>query len=208
MIASSITQANEMSSNKSFSMPITLTSEIDTVSPVIDMARASVLAIGNRLDQVTAASQVWPDKDDTSSLAAVFEPSTAPEGDANASVYITKSVGLQNPAQNLRVLFAAVRPGTSQIKVMFRTLRLDEDAELDEKDFVFFNTDGSPDNPVEPVDSFNAFRDYEYTAGITDDGLGTPLDEFTKFQIKIVLQGTKCTQVPRLRDFRVIALAT
>ena len=79
---------------------------------------------------------------------------------------------------------------------------------MDEKDFVFFNTDGSPDNPVEPVDSFNAFRDYEYTAGITDDGLGTPLDEFTKFQIKIVLQGTKCTQVPRLRDFRVIALAT
>ena len=208
MIASSINEANEMSSNKSFSMPITLTSEIDTVSPVIDMARASVLAIGNRLDQVTAASQVWPDKDDASSLAAVFEPSTAPEGDANASVYITKSVGLQNPAQNLRVLFAAVRPGTSQIKVMFRTLRLDEDAELDEKDFVFFNTDGSPDNPVEPVDSFNAFRDYEYTAGITDDGLGTPLDEFTKFQIKIVLQGTKCTQVPRLRDFRVIALAT
>ena len=91
---------------------------------------------------------------------------------------------------------------------MFRTVRLDEDANIEDKDFVFFNSDGSPDNFVEPVDGLNQFRDYEYSAGITDDGLGSPLDEFVQFQIKIIIQGTKCTQVPRLRDFRAIALAT
>ena len=208
MVASAINEANEMSSNKSFSMPVTLTTESNTVSPVIDLARATVLSVANRIDKITAASDVWPDADDASSLATVFQPSTAPEGDPHAAIYITKTVGLKTPAQNLRVLFAAVRPGTGDFKVMFRTVRLDEDANIEDKDFVFFNSDGSPDNFVEPVDGLNQFRDYEYSAGITDDGLGSPLDEFVQFQIKIIIQGTKCTQVPRLRDFRAIALAT
>ena len=29
-----------------------------------------------------------------------------------------------------------------------------------------------------------------HSAGLNDDGIGTPLDEFTQFQIKIVMQGT------------------
>ena len=33
------------------------------------------------------------------------------------------------------------------------------------------------------------FQDYSY-AGVTDDGIGEPLPEFSNFQIKIVLQGT------------------
>ena len=208
MVASAINEANEMSSNKSFTMPITLTTESNTVSPVIDMGRASVFAIANRLDKITAASNVWPDKDDATSLASMYQPSTVPEGDPNAAIYITKPVRLKNPAQNLRVLFAAVKPGTSDLKLMFRTLRLDEDANLGDKDFIFFNDDGSPDDPIVSSDRRNEFLDVEYSAGITDDGLGTPLDEFTEFQIKILMQGTKCTQVPRLKDFRVLALAT
>ena len=46
-----------------------------------------------------------------------------------------------------------------------------------------------------------------YTAGLTDDGIGTPLDEFTQFQIKIVMQGTNAAEVPLLKDLRIIALA-
>ena len=171
------------------------------------MGRASVFTIANRLDKITAASNVWPDKDDATSLASIYQPSTVPEGDPNAAIYITKPVRLKNPAQNLRVLFAAAKPGTSDLKLMFRTLRLDEDANLGDKDFVFFNDDGSPDDPIVSSDRSDQFLDVEYSAGITDDGLGTPLDEFTQFQIKILMQGTKCTQVPRLKDFRVLALA-
>ena len=43
--------------------------------------------------------------------------------------------------------------------------------------------------------------------GATDDGIGTPLDEFTQFQIKIVMQGTNAAEVPLLKDLRIIALA-
>ena len=43
--------------------------------------------------------------------------------------------------------------------------------------------------------------------GATDDGIGTPLDEFTQFQIKIVMQGTNAAEVPLIKDLRVIALS-
>ena len=51
------------------------------------------------------------------------------------------------------------------------------------------------------------FQEYEYSAGVTDDGLGTPLDEFISFQIKIVMKGTNTAEPPRLKDLRAIALA-
>ena len=48
----------------------------------------------------------------------------------------------------------------------------------------------SPDQTVRNSLTDTDFQEYSYTAGITDDGIGDPLPEFTQFQIKIVLQGT------------------
>ena len=54
----------------------------------------------------------------------------------------------------------------------------------------------------------NDFQQYLYTAGVTDDGIGEPLPEFIAFAIKIVGQGTNAAEPPRIRDLRIIALAT
>ena len=54
----------------------------------------------------------------------------------------------------------------------------------------------------------NDFQQYLFTAGVTDDGIGTPLPEFISFAIKIVGQGTNAAEPIRIRDLRVIALAT
>ena len=43
---------------------------------------------------------------------------------------------------------------------------------------------------------------------VNDDGIGEQLDEFTQFQIKIVMQGTDAANPPRIKDLRAIALAT
>ena len=37
------------------------------------------------------------------------------------------------------------------------------------------------------------FQEYVVYAGVTDDGIGDPLPEFSQFQIKIVMQGTDAT---------------
>ena len=41
-----------------------------------------------------------------------------------------------------------------------------------------------------------------------DDDIGTPLPEFNQFQIKIVMQATDAANPPRIKDLRVLALAT
>ena len=45
------------------------------------------------------------------------------------------------------------------------------------------------------------FRDYQYTINNINPN-------FTTFQIKICLKSTQSTKVPRVKDFRVIALGT
>jgi hypothetical protein len=200
MVCSGINETNELSGLKSLFVPITLSTTSATLSPVIDLQRASLFAISNRLDNVDSSSDVYPTTE--------FFASTEPEGDNNSAIYITKQVALENPATALKIIFAAHRPSTSEIKVLFKLLRTDDASDFDDLGYTNFNTDGSPDEIV-PASADDAdFREYVYTAGVTDDGIGTPLDEFISFQIKIVMQGTNSAEPPRIKELRALALVT
>jgi len=74
--------------------------------------------------------------------------------------------------------------------------------------YTYFNSNGSPDSAVNPSASLNDFQEYQYTAGVTDDGIGAPLEEFISFQIKIIMQGTNSAEPPRIKALRVLALGT
>ena len=64
----------------------------------------------------------------------------------------------------------------------------------------YFNTDGSPDTPVNNSVNIDDFIERQYTA----DDIG----EFISFAIKIRMQGSNSSVVPRCKDLRAIALAT
>ena len=108
----------------------------------------------------------------------------------------------------MKVFFAGNKVGTSDIKVLFKLLRSDSAEDFDEIGYEFFNTTGLPDQTVAASLTRNDFQEYLYTAGVTDDGIGEPLSEFIQFAIKIVGQGTNAAEPIRIRDLRVIALAT
>ena len=200
MVCSSINETNELGGVKSLFVPITLISTLENVSPVIDTQRMSLLTVANRLDNVDSSSDVHPTTD--------YFASTEPDGDNNAAIYLTKKITLENPATAIKIIFAAHRPAASEIKLLYKLLRTDDASDFDDLGYTFFNTTGVPDNTVNSsADEFD-FNEYVYTAGVTDDGIGTPLDEFISFQVKIVMQGTNCATPPRLREFRAIALVT
>ena len=115
---------------------------------------------------------------------------------------------LANLATGIKVIFSAHRPSTNDIKVMYKILPIDESEDFDNLSFSYFNTDGSPDKTVAPSANIGDFQEYEYTAGVTDDGIGNPLQEFISFQIKIIMQGTNCAEPPRLKALRCLALGT
>ena len=206
MVASSINETNEMSGAKSLSIPITLSSEIDALSPVIDLQRTSMVAVANKITVIDSSSDVYP--------TSIYSAMTEPEGDNNAAIYLTKKINLENPATSLRVIFDANREDAASIKVLYKILRVDDEFDFDEIGYTFFNDDGTvagsggPDVTVNPSISLNQFNEYEYTAGVTDDGVGNELDEFISFQIKIVLRTTNSARPPRVKQLRVLALAT
>ena len=94
---------------------------------------------------------------------------------------------------------------------MFKTLRVDDAFSFDEIDYRFFNDDGTlagsggPDIEARPSIR-DEFLEHEYTAGVTDDGIGNPLDEFISFQIKIVMRATNQARPPRLRNLTSISI--
>jgi len=198
IVCSSINEANELSGGKSLFVPLVLTTNDENISPVIDLDRLSMVAVANQLNKVDSSSDVYAD----------YNASTEPEGDNNAAIYITKKVALENPATALKVFFAGNILGTSDIEVLFKILRSDDSSDFDDLGYEFFNTDGSPDNAAATSLSRTDFQQYLYTAGVKDDGIGDSLPEFIQFAIKIVMKGTNAAQPPRIRDLRVIALAT
>ena len=146
--------------------------------------------------------------DTASDVNETFFASTEPEGDQNSFIYITKKVALENPATALKVFFAGNKVGTSDIKVLFKILRTDDASDFDELNYEFFNTTGTTDAVTPSSLNDRDFQQYLYTAGVTDDGIGEPLPEFIQFAIKIVGQGTNAAEPIRIKDLRVIALAT
>ena len=100
--------------------------------------------------------------------------------------FLTKQINLENPAGALKVLFAAHRPSTSDIKVLYKILRTDDSSDFDDLGYTFFNSTGVPDTTVAPSLGDGDYSDYEYTGGTSEEGTGEPLDEFIAFQIKII----------------------
>ena len=200
MVCSGINETNEQSGNKSLNVEVKMTSNNENISPVLDTTRMTLVAVANRLNKIDSSSDVFPTTD--------FAASTEPNGDNNAAIYITKKITLENTATSIRVLFAAYRHSSADIEVMFKTLRTDDSTDFDDLGWEYFNTDGSPDNAVPSSLTRDDFKEYEYTAGVNDDGTGQQLPPFISFAIKIVMKGTQSCESPRIKDFRAIALAT
>ena len=82
----------------------------------------------------------------------------------------------------------------------FRLSNADDSRNLKDTIWTPFNTDGSPDTTVNNSVNSNDFIERVYSV----DDVG----EFISFAIKIRMQGTNSSEVPRCKDLRAIALAT
>jgi len=192
IICSRINETNELSGAKSFELRFTMTSNVDNLSPLIDLDRKTIVAVANRLDNIDSASDVYPQSD--------YVAPTEPDGDSNEAIYMTRKVQLKTPATAIKLLFDAVRFDSAEIQAMFKILRSDDASDFDEIGWQYFNTDGSPDTNVNSSVNNQDFIEREYTV----EGL----EEFIAFAVKIRMQGTNSSEPPRIKDLRAIALAT
>ena len=187
MIASQINETNEMSGNKSFLLNVNLSTSNTKHSPILDLQRASAFVISNRLNNPTSGN------------TPNYVAETSPTGGSSAAAYITRPITLTNASTALDIRLTANVRSSSEIEVYYRTTSSEEVRDVQSLSWIPFNTDGSEDETVTPASNSDQFSEYKYTTeGIND---------FTAFQIKIIMKGTISSYPPIIRDMRGIALA-
>lgn len=192
VILSDSNETTRISGAKSLTMQFTLGTTDDRVSPVLDFQRASITTFENVIDkQDSAATSGF-------NVPLSFVAETHPTDGSSAAKHITKIVTLEEPAVGLKILFAANRPSTADFEVYYKIGTADE--VLDDKNWVYIEKESTV-----PADNIRGvFREYEYLAG----GRVGNLDNFTQYQVKIVMNTTNSSKEPRIKDLRAIALVT
>jgi len=206
LICSPINESEELNGNKSLRMTISLNSDKENVSPVVDAQRMVAVAVSNRVNEIDSSA-------DVNTTFTNYNPMTSAKGDNNAAIYITKKVTLANSGTALKVMFDAVNMADADIRVLYKIQRLDSDENFDDIEWNYFTgytdlADGLSELSVPVSKNIDDFKEYTYLAGKKVNGLGDPLDEFNAFAIKIVMQSSNSSYPPLIKDFRAIALAT
>lgn len=183
-IASTINETNNLSGSKSLFVQGLLASSNENISPVIDTQRISMTAISNIIDNA----------DNTN--VANFVAETQPTLGSAMAKYITRKVTLKDPAIALKVYLTANIPTEASVDIYYKTLSVDETAGMDTLNWVLMN----PETPYVKLDNPDQFIEYSYIAD--------SLDPFIAFAIKVVMKTTDSTDVPKVADFRAIALGT
>jgi len=178
IICSQINESSELSGGKSFRMDITLTSETDNVSPIIDMDRLSMLTTSNRINNPSNANDAL-----------------ISEGDTHEAIYITKIATLTNPSSAIKLIFGGYRPPNTQIKPLYRVLPTGSTDPIESYGWSYFPTN---DATIPGTTEQLFFSDYEYEVSGLD---------FTQYQVKILFISPNQASVPQIQDFRAIALA-
>jgi len=189
--------------NKSLQLKITLGTTDTRLTPVVDAQRISTILISNRINNVVT------------DFAADSRVKTLLD-DPTACQYVSKEIGLENPATSIKIILAGHVHTDANIRAFYAI----GDKELFEPIFTPFpgfnnlnnrgeiinaqDSDGQSDKFVPKNNDYgflntSNFSDYTFTAD--------SLPAFRYYRIKLVLTGTSQVYVPRIKDLRVMALA-
>ena len=210
MIASAQNESNLLNGdtfagNKSFEMQFILLTQNSRISPVIDLDNASVVYTMNRVNRPVT------------DYVADFRVNGT-ENDPNRFTYVSKNVTLENPASSLQVLLDGYVSNYSDIRVFYA---LDQDVPVQETIFVPFpgyknidingsildisSNNGTPDKRVPKVDAYvpeptqDQYKEYKFTID--------EVQPFKTFRIKIIGTSTDQSNVPMIRNLRVLSFA-
>ena len=183
IVASKINEYNLLNNQKSFALELTLSTNKEDVSPLIDLNTANIILISNLVDDKV---------DDFATDSRV----NIPGFDPNSAIYETKKISLEFSSNSLYIQFDGHREENSDIRAMYKLYRNDNSDF--QQVYLAFNEDGSSDKVINSNIGINNFSEYKFTAN--------NLPQFNGFMIKIIMTSTNQATPPRIKNFRAIAL--
>jgi hypothetical protein len=167
----------EENGTPSFSTTLTMSSEKNNISPVVNLGRCSATLVSNVIDSVVSDNEIYPEI-----------------GNATAK-YVTKQVKLNQSATHLRILFDANIPNDAWVNVYYK---------IGLQSSNFDNAEYTLIPAASYTKSFtyteNSRQFYEVQAELN-------LDDFDIVQVKIVMKSANSSKVPRVKALRVISYA-
>lgn len=125
-----------------------------------------------------------------------FVEENAPVESSTYSKYVTKKVNLANPSNFLKIRFAVNLPPEADIEVHYKTAVVGSTASYDTVPYTEMTADSIIPRFSNGTDRF---VDVTYTA--------SNLDSFDAVTVKVVMKSTNSSEVPRVKDLRIIACA-
>ena len=125
---------------------------------------------------------------------------------SSAAKYVTKEIGISNPGTSIDVRLTVNVKETENIRVLYRIKKASSQENFDDIDWVYFNTDGSPDvlelatseNSISgTVEKQSSYQEFKYSV--------SDLPEFSSFGVKIVMKSVDPAFAPKVQDIRAVA---
>ena len=212
-----VTDSNSSFSPSNVSISITPNANSLTVPSITANAYANVIA--NVLSSLTVdisgagytltPTVIVTGGGPTASANVVCHGEDQPSGGPASARYITRKVTLADgmDAGDFRVYFSAYRPINANIYVYSKVLSEDDPGVFDDKEYQLMTAiNGYSLYSLDQDD----FKEFVFAPG--DDNTASNIVQYEGFQtfkyfaIKIVMTSTDTTKVPRIRDFRVVAV--
>jgi hypothetical protein len=125
-----------------------------------------------------------------------FVDEIAPLESSTFSKYVTKRVNLANASNFLRVRFAGNIPADASVEVYYKTAVLGSNSSFESVPYSLMTVDAPI---VNASNSSDQFFDIAYSQN--------NMSAFDAVQLKLVLKSQNSSEVPRIKDLRVIACA-
>ena len=154
----------------------------DYVSPMLDLHRTSCITVENIIDN------------DTDSIYYVDE--SEPHTGSATAKYLTKKINLQTPATGIYVAFQLNLPPEASISVWYRVGKSSDGDLFDLHSW----TPMIPVTDIETIktDNYDLFTEAEYQLD--------SIESFDAFQVKLVMRSSSSSNVPRVKELKVIGL--
>jgi len=174
----------------SFVARATLASTSDHISPVLDVKRLGVIAVENIINNLAT--------NETNSSG----------GDATAR-YISRRVTLSDgfDASDLTTYLTMNKPAGTNVYVYYKILSQFDPETFDEKNWIVMEQTTSL--ATVSLDA-NVFLEYQFDpsgGNLNYTSNGATYTSFKTFAIKIVMTSNDTTKVPRISDYRTVAMA-
>ena len=125
-----------------------------------------------------------------------FVDEIAPIESSSYSKYVTKTVNLANPSNYLRVRFAVNLPAEASVEVYYKTAVVGSTASFDSVPYTLMTVDA-------PIVNFSNGAERFVDASFSE----ADMEAFDAVKLKLVMKSDNSSEVPRIKDLRVIACA-